>query len=362
MLLRVLLFTAAFNLSFTGFCQDKILDLKEFIVSADAKQEGDQCFNLTPAEVWKGGSVWYRNQVDLRQSFDMQLDLHLGCKDYGADGIVFIFHPNLQTGFEGEGIGFGGLQPSIGIEMDTYQNHNLNDPGYDHVALMRDGKINHHDGITEPIPLRADYGDVEDCQSHKVRVQWNPKTLILNFQFDQSSRISQRIDLIDDIFKGDPIVYWGFTAATGGEHNQHRICIEQTDFLEVASFDYDTKQKLLASKKYILKEVEFNIDHKILNEEDIKELDNLVKLMNSYPEYSMVIEGHTDDQGSSKTNAQISKLRAEAIVKYLLSKGIDPKRLTFYGLGEDYPIAPNNTEAGREKNRRIQVSMQLDRV
>ncbi len=357
-----LLTTFLFCTGFLCSAQKKFVDLKEFILSADAKQDGAQCFSLTPAETWKGGSVWYRNQIDLRQSFDMELEVHLGCKDYGADGIVFIFHPKLKTGYEGEGIGFGGLVPSIGIEMDTYQNHHLNDPSYDHVALMRDGRINHHAGITEPIPLKSDLSDVEDCKAHKVRVQWNPQTKILNFQFDKSSRISQRIELVDDVFKGDPIVYWGFTAATGGEHNRHRVCIEKTDFLEVASFDYDTKQELLSSKKYIIEDVEFGLKNEILNADDIKELDNLAKLMNSYPEYSMIIEGHTDNQGPIKENALRSQEQAEAVVKYLQSKGIDPKRLTFYGLGEDYPIAPNESKEGRAKNRRIQVFMQKNRA
>ena len=362
MLVRLIFIISPFLFATSIGAQDKIVDLKEFIVTADARQESDQCFLLTPAEVWKGGSVWYRNQVDLRQSFDMELDLQFGCKDYGADGMVFIFHPTLKTGYEGEGIGFGGLKPSLGIEMDTYQNHHLNDPGYDHVALMRDGNIYHQSGITEPIPLRSDFGDVEDCQSHKVRVQWNPLTKILNFQFDESSRISQRIDLVDDIFAGNPIVYWGFTSATGGQHNRHQLCIEKIDFLEVASFDYNTKQELLSSKKYILKEVEFSHSSDILNEEDVKELDNLVKLLNSYPEYSLTIEGHTDNIGSNKSNMIRSNNEAQAITEYLRAKGINPKRLTSYGLGEDYPIAPNETKEGRKQNNRIQVIMQKGRV
>jgi len=362
MLYRILFIATIFLLTFPLEGQDQPVDLKEFILTADARQETDNCFRLTPAEEWKGGSVFYRNQVDLSESFDMELDLHFGCKDYGADGIVFIFHPKLKTGFEGEGIGFGGLRPSIGFEMDTYQNHHLNDPGFDHVALMRDGNIYHPNGITEPIPLRADKGNIEDCSSHKVRVQWNPQTMILNFQFDGSSRISQRINLVDDIFGGDPLVYWGFTSATGGEHNRHRVCIEKTDFLEVASFDYETKRKLLDSEKYILEEVEFSPNAKILNKEDIQELDNLVKLMNSYPEYIMVIAGHTDNSGSVDNQQKISKRRAEAIVKYLVAKGIHPERLTHYGLGKDYPIAPNDTPASRKKNNRIEVSLQKNRA
>ncbi len=357
--ISIVLFLLAFPILLIG--QSEITDLKEFILTGDAKKAGSQCFELTPATIWKGGAVWYRNQIDLNESFSMELELYFGCDDYGADGIVFIFHPILQTGFQGEGMGFGGLRPSLGIEMDTYQNFHLNDPEYDHVALMINGNPYHGSALTEPIPLIPSKANVENCAAHKVKVEWNPATKILNFHFGESNRISQRVDLIKTIFGGDSKVYWGFTSATGGEHNRHQVCITKSDFLEVASFSYQTKQAILASERYRLKEVTFDENDK-LTPTELSELNNLIRLMNSYPEYYLVIEGHTDDSGSKAANLAKSQKRTQSIADYLESKGISNDRLKILGLGEDYPLKPNKSPANRLLNNRIEVSMQLKRA
>jgi outer membrane protein OmpA-like peptidoglycan-associated protein len=68
------------------------------------------------------------------------------------------------------------------------------------------------------------------------------------------------------------------------------------------------------------------------------------------------LEGHTDDTGSAGYNERLSRLRAEAVVRFLTAKlGLEPERLISVGYGESKPIADNRTEAGRGKNRRVQV-------
>ena len=68
------------------------------------------------------------------------------------------------------------------------------------------------------------------------------------------------------------------------------------------------------------------------------------------------LEGHTDDTGSAAYNEQLSRLRAEAVVRFLIAKfGLEPERLLSVGYGESKPMADNRTEAGRSKNRRVQV-------
>ncbi len=66
------------------------------------------------------------------------------------------------------------------------------------------------------------------------------------------------------------------------------------------------------------------------------------------------IVGHTDSQGDEQSNLILSRLRAESVMAYLIGKGIDPERLSTEGAGESDPIAPNDTEAGRARNRRIE--------
>ncbi len=70
------------------------------------------------------------------------------------------------------------------------------------------------------------------------------------------------------------------------------------------------------------------------------------------------VAGHTDDRGSAARNQTLSQQRAEAVVKYLISKGVNPANLTARGYGEDRPVADNKTEAGRAENRRVELRAQ----
>jgi outer membrane protein OmpA-like peptidoglycan-associated protein len=67
------------------------------------------------------------------------------------------------------------------------------------------------------------------------------------------------------------------------------------------------------------------------------------------------ISGHTDNVGNAKANKTLSEKRAEACRNYIVSKGIDKKRLDAIGFGDEHPIAPNDTDEGRQKNRRIEA-------
>jgi outer membrane protein OmpA-like peptidoglycan-associated protein len=84
-------------------------------------------------------------------------------------------------------------------------------------------------------------------------------------------------------------------------------------------------------------------------------LDRLAAYMSDNPSTRIIIEGHTDSTGSDETNRMLSEQRAEAVAMSLRSRGIPTDRLETVGLGEAYPIATNNTSAGREQNRRVEV-------
>jgi outer membrane protein OmpA-like peptidoglycan-associated protein len=86
-------------------------------------------------------------------------------------------------------------------------------------------------------------------------------------------------------------------------------------------------------------------------------LDLGVALMTQNPKVTIDIQGHTDSEGSAETNLQLSEKRVKAIFDYLVSKGIDPTRLTQQAYGESQPIADNATAAGRAKNRRVEFTI-----
>ena len=86
-----------------------------------------------------------------------------------------------------------------------------------------------------------------------------------------------------------------------------------------------------------------------------RNLDGLVRVLRDDPDATMEIDGHTDAVGNHDYNVDLSLRRAGAVKDYLVSQGIDPRRVSTQGLGPDYPVASNNTEAGRQQNRRVEV-------
>lgn len=76
--------------------------------------------------------------------------------------------------------------------------------------------------------------------------------------------------------------------------------------------------------------------------------------MQEHPELEFEVQGHCDTTGSDKVNDPLSQKRAEAIMDALVEKGIARARLTAVGKGSHQPIAPNTTDEGRAKNRRVE--------
>ena len=88
------------------------------------------------------------------------------------------------------------------------------------------------------------------------------------------------------------------------------------------------------------------------------ELNKGVQIMNvQYPDIKVAIIGHTDNTGKPETNQKLSESRAEAVKKYLVSKGVSADRLTTSGAGADNPIEDNGTAAGKAKNRRVEFKL-----
>jgi gliding motility-associated-like protein len=198
----------------------------QYVLNGSATKNSCNCYTLTPAEGWKSGSVWNSQKINLNNPFDFKFNVFLGCTSSpGADGIVFILQPNSTSiGASGEGMGFDGISPSVGIALDTWQNFNLNDPAYDHISIQLNGNVNHNFDLAGPVPASASSNDIEDCQWHKLRITWDPVTKWYKAYFNDVLRVEAQIDLITNVFNNDPFVFWGFSAATGGEWNLQQFC------------------------------------------------------------------------------------------------------------------------------------------
>ncbi len=91
-------------------------------------------------------------------------------------------------------------------------------------------------------------------------------------------------------------------------------------------------------------------------------LDRLLSVIETCPEARIVISGHTDSTGSESSNMELSLRRAEAVAEYLAAHGVTSSRLSAVGYGENRPIADNATEAGRARNRRIEIAVTTSRI
>jgi OOP family OmpA-OmpF porin len=81
----------------------------------------------------------------------------------------------------------------------------------------------------------------------------------------------------------------------------------------------------------------------------------LISFLKQHPEQNVLIEGHTDSSGSESYNLGLSQRRAQAVRDFLVMNGIGPERINARGYGEAYPVASNDTTAGRQQNRRVEI-------
>lgn len=103
--------------------------------------------------------------------------------------------------------------------------------------------------------------------------------------------------------------------------------------------------------------LQFDVNSSSLVGDTKSNLDDLSTTLKKYDDTSILIEGHTDNTGEDKYNQDLSERRARSVSQYLKTQGVEGSRLTTKGYGEEQPIAPNDTEAGRHKNRRVEVAI-----
>jgi outer membrane protein OmpA-like peptidoglycan-associated protein len=104
-----------------------------------------------------------------------------------------------------------------------------------------------------------------------------------------------------------------------------------------------------------LGDVLFETSQSGLREEAQSSLVEVVDLLQSQPDHKIRIEGHTDSTGDTIANLKLSEQRANKVMDSLVALGVDAARVTAAGMGEDFPIATNETEEGRSQNRRVDV-------
>lgn len=113
--------------------------------------------------------------------------------------------------------------------------------------------------------------------------------------------------------------------------------------------------EVTAAGTWIYKDIQFASNKADLKQSSYGTLNEIVDALSDQQGLRIEIQGHTDSRGAKAYNMSLSEKRAQSVKAYLVSKGIDPSRMTTQGYGPDRPIAGNSTKEGRAKNRRVEI-------
>ncbi|MEI8205080.1 MAG: PKD domain-containing protein, partial [Bacteroidota bacterium] len=202
------------------------------------------CYSLTNA-LSQGGAVWNIYTIDLTHPFDITLTLNFGNRPdiywdngltCGGDGMSFVLQPlSSSTVSLGSGVGFHGITPSLGVIMDTYH-YNPTDPPMEHISISKNGD-ELHATTNELVSYTAAVGfpaNITDGMDHLFHFTWTPTPSgvgTINVYFGTSTTlpptptISYTGNIVANIFSGNPNVYWGVSASTGGCWNTQTVCM-----------------------------------------------------------------------------------------------------------------------------------------
>ncbi len=206
----------------------------QFVINGNAVDQGQGDILLTNPLGYQVGSIWYQDKISLGNSFELTFELYFGNKDNGADGMTFCLQPlNTSIGVSGGGLGIAGVQPSFFAEFDTYKNGG--EVYFDHLALQKNGSTTNSgvNNLTSPVQIKAGFDNVEDGQWYAMKATWNANLKKFELFVDCELRVVYTGDIVNEIFNGDPMVFWGFTASTGGANNEHRVRNIKTNFITI---------------------------------------------------------------------------------------------------------------------------------
>lgn len=164
------------------------------------------------------------------------------------------------------------------------------------------------------------------------------------------------VQLILTIPRDDGGITWLRVAGAANLGQQDLIIIDEAPFKQSLTFGPKAlKEALDKDGRVILYEILFDYDKASLQQKSDKQLQHVLTLLIENPELALEIQGHTDNKGEDAYNLTLSQQRAETVRQYLTLFGIPSKQLTAKGYGESQPVATNDTEEGRAKNRRVEL-------
>ena len=140
------------------------------------------------------------------------------------------------------------------------------------------------------------------------------------------------------------------------DNDARTVVIAEEPFKQTVAFvTADAMQSALASAGHVALYINFDTDKAAIRPDARPAVDEIARLLEQNPALKLTIEGHTDNSGDPAHNKALSQQRANAVMGAMMAAGIAADRLTAVGLGDSKPLADNKDEAGRAKNRRVEL-------
>jgi outer membrane protein OmpA-like peptidoglycan-associated protein/tetratricopeptide (TPR) repeat protein len=218
---------------------------------------------------------------------------------------------------------------------------------------------------------------VSDFKVEKIVSKGPKMTMLKGVITDEQTNqpLEAQIDLIDND-KNELLATFKSNSATGKylvslpSGKNYGIAVKKDGYLFhsenfnlPATADFQEVEKNIELKKIdigktiVLRNIFFDFDKATIRSESANELDRLIKLLTDNPGIRIELGSHTDSKGSDAYNMKLSQQRSESVVNYLIGKGIAASRLEAKGYGETVPIASNDTDDGRQQNRRTEFKI-----
>ena len=281
-------------------------------------------------------------------------------------------------------VGFGGFDIYFSEKTETGWTlpENVGAPINDHedqfsLFITADGKkgyYSHEEMTATGIPMGRLY-EVQIPEDKQVKYKSN---YVRGKVTDQKTgkELKARIELFD--INKNQIVSLVSSDSVSGEYlivltqgSEYALYVNKKGYLfQSLSFNYSevkdfepliidvALEPALKGSVSVLKNIFFDVDKFDLKEKSITELEKIVQFLQENPQIIVEISGHTDNTGNQAYNQQLSEKRAKSVYSHLIGNGIDPKRLTWKGYGSAHPITANDSEEGRQQNRRIAFTIQ----
>jgi len=168
------------------------------------------------------GSVFLKKQIDLSKRFSTSFTMDM-IDGMGEDGGAFVFQSDPNVVADGlNSLGVNSIYHSAAVTFDAIQNQDQNDPVFDHFAIQIHGNLDHSspDNLAGPISMEPYYSTTQYLPDppvttfrHLITIDWDPAAKKISVLIDGALVLSAVNDLVQTVFNGDPIVYWGFSSS-----------------------------------------------------------------------------------------------------------------------------------------------------